>query len=257
MMTEFILLSTQRSGSSWVIDVLNNHPSVKTYSELFINRKPFIKGKDPLIWVGERDILPWYPYWMERRTQINSLLKPYFYFSYLKEIYSPGKRGNDIIGFKLMYNQLRHHPFILFYMRFYKVRVVHLIRENFLDAILSKEAVKIRKIHHSKSDSGTVRIHLDPSDLLKQLKWRETKVRWVRRIFSHIGLPYLEITYEELLFDEKRFNIIFKFLGAESGRQYLGSSLKKLNKGSHKEMIRNYDEIREVLKGTKYSRLLH
>jgi LPS sulfotransferase NodH len=52
-MKKFIILTTQRSGSTWLTDLLNNHPHVRCYSELFLNRdrpneiKPWHQEADP------------------------------------------------------------------------------------------------------------------------------------------------------------------------------------------------------------------
>ena len=34
--TRFVILTTQRSGSTWLVDVLNNLSNVATYGELFL-----------------------------------------------------------------------------------------------------------------------------------------------------------------------------------------------------------------------------
>jgi LPS sulfotransferase NodH len=49
MSTRFIVLSTQRSGSTWVIDTLNSHPMVTCYSEVFLqdgSGKPRFGARD-------------------------------------------------------------------------------------------------------------------------------------------------------------------------------------------------------------------
>ena len=51
---QFVVLSTQRSGSTWVVDMLNSHPRVVAYSELFMH------GGEGHSAVGrEKDL----PYW--------------------------------------------------------------------------------------------------------------------------------------------------------------------------------------------------
>ena len=53
-MTNFVVLSTQRSGSTWVVDMLTSHPRVVAYSELFMHG-----GEGKPRWSGAQDL----PYW--------------------------------------------------------------------------------------------------------------------------------------------------------------------------------------------------
>jgi len=249
--TKFVLASTQRSGSTWVIDVLNSHPAVGAFEELFL------KGKESLVWAGAKDVQPWHVYWVKRQSPMLSVLRPYFHFKYLGKVYTSEESAIDAIGFKLMYGQLWHHPEILAYMRLNKVHIIHLVRENWLDVILSYEARKIRGVAHAYGKVEKVRIHLETSSLLDRLEWQESKIQWARRILSRIGLPYLEIAYEDLLSKETRFSTILDFLGIHSDQQDLKGSLEKLNRGSHQELIENYDSVQRILKDSKYNGLLH
>gem|GEM_PF-3850238 len=46
-MVKFVVLTTQRSGFTWVIEMLNSHPCVVTYSELFLET-----SKERPVWGG-------------------------------------------------------------------------------------------------------------------------------------------------------------------------------------------------------------
>jgi len=250
MTTRFVLLSTQRSGSTWVVDMLNSHPAVQAYEELFLR-----DWKEKPTWAGARDILTWNAYWDREQTRFNKLARPRAYFEYLNQVYSPKDKAVAAVGFKLMYGQVRRQRAILMYMLWHKVSIVHLIRSNFLDVILSEKATAIRGVPHARGEVDKVQITLDTSNLLSQLNWKDKKVRWARRIFSHLGLPYLEVTYEELLSEKARFGAVLNFI--KSDHQQLSTALKKLNKGSYKELIENYDAVKKTLEGTKYYQLLH
>ena len=72
-MVKFVMLTTQRSGSTWVIDMLNSHPRVVAYSELFLET-----SKERPVWGGAKDVLL---YNADRRRHgghsLTSFLLPY------------------------------------------------------------------------------------------------------------------------------------------------------------------------------------
>jgi hypothetical protein len=68
--------------------------------------------------------------------------------------------------------------------------------------------------------------------------------------------PYLEITSEDFFRnDSETAEKILDFLGVEEC-EIRAPKLKKLNPDSVKQIIENYDEIFEVIKGTSYERFL-
>ncbi len=251
MVTKFILLSAGRSGSTWVIDMLNSHPQIKTYEELFLHA-----FKEKLEWAGERDVLPWNAHWKNHNHGIQSMFKPYYRLKYLNHVYSQEESNTKTMGFKLMYHQIKRNWDILPYLLWHKVHVIHLIRDNFLDVLLSEEGSRLRGIAHATNQVSPVQIKLDPSNLLKQLAWKNKKVQWAKHIFSHLGLPYLEISYETLVKSPRNFDMVINFLG-DLDLYRLKSSLKKLNPTSHKDLIENYSDVFDALNKTEYQTLLH
>jgi LPS sulfotransferase NodH len=255
LVTKFVLLSTQRSGSSWAIDTLDSHPRVRVSGELFLGavRKDARTGED---WLGSREFWFWNGYWARVRSRLKVLARPYYCFRYLNDVYHPGQKSPGAIGFKLMYNHVYRHPELVAYMMLHRVRVVHLVRENMLDTIVSAEAASVRGAPHSRAPVENVRIRLDTSALLRKLGRLERHIRWARRIFSHLGLPYLELTYEHLLSGRAAFGVALRFLGICPSGWEPGSVFKKLMCGSHRDTIENYECVRAALRGTKYGSLL-
>ena len=248
--TKFIILTTQRSGSTWLVDMLNNHPNIVAFSELFLENA----AKDKPTWAGEKDILLRQAY-LRKSKGILKRFRPFSCFRYLGYVYSY-KGSVNAIGFKLMYSQLWHCPEILVYLLLNKVCIIHLIRINILDVILSKEASLIRGSFHSFDNVGQVQVNLNTSNLLDRLRWGNRKIKLAKRLFSCSGLPYIEVEYQELLSKSRKFDDMLNFLGIEKGKQKLETPLKKVNRESHMEMIANYEEVRRILKDTKYYDLL-
>lgn len=178
-------------------------------------------------------------------------------FNYLDDIYTSEEASTQYLGFKLMYGQLRRHLFcILSYLLWNRVAIVHLVRHNFLDVILSEEAVRIRNTSHTWDEVQNIQIKLDLNTLLSRIRRKERKIHWARRIFSRLGLPYLEVSYEVLVATLVSFGAILEFLGIRSGYQAMNTSFKRLNKGTHRDLIENYDQVAELLVGTEYAHLL-
>ena len=78
----------------------------------------------------------------------------------------------------------------------------------------------------------------------------------MRKLCTYSGLPYREVGYEELRSEPAKFDEVLKFLGIQPGRYELKTPLKKLNTGSHRELIKNYDAVKLVLENTVYADLL-
>jgi len=191
--TKFIIFNNQRSGSTWLVDMLNSHPEIIVYSELFLRN---VKKDKPTL-IGEKDIFLRKAY-LKKSKGIFNRFRPFSCFRYLGYIYSV-KKSVNAIGFKLLYDQFLYFPEILVYLLLNKISVVHLIRSNILDVILSREAVSIRRSFHSFDNVGKVQVNLNTSNLLNKLRRGDRRIKLAKRLFSGSGLPYIEVEYEELI----------------------------------------------------------
>jgi hypothetical protein len=244
----FIVLSTQRSGSTWVVDMLNSHPRLLAYSELFMHG-----GEGTPRWGPPEGDLP---YWQTHvaETGANRLTRPYHLWRYLGRAFAQ-RPGIDAIGLKLMYSQLTRIARPLMPALWLKrVRIIHLIRRNALDVVLSKEAGSARQgVLHARAGQPVeaVRIRLSTENLLARMTAHERQVAAARVRFKRVGLRYREVVYEDLVEDEQGFAELFRFLELEP--QPVSSSLQKVNPTAHEELIENYGEVREALEGTPFA----
>src|SRR5688572_14677903 len=103
MITPFVLLSTQRSGSTWVVDMLNSHPAIAAYSELFLEG-----GRGTPSWGGGKDIVFWHTYIESKRAQADGDQTTDLLYEYLDDLYRP-RAALRAIGFKLMYGDAAAH----------------------------------------------------------------------------------------------------------------------------------------------------
>lgn len=243
---KFVVLTTNRSGSEWVMSTLNNFQDVFAHGELFLPRPRVSEGK----W--DSDFA--YPRFVEAKLDGISF-RPFSVFSYLKAFYGmPGK-----VGFKLMYKQLGLYPEILFYLINHRVHVIHLVRQNHLDVMLSYAVkAKIGRSHLlvGQSTQDELRVELDTRNLLRKLAWLQEQQNIARRLLIWFRMPHLEVGYEDLVRDQIYFHRIGDFLSINSRQQIPQSALTKIRKAGHRDVIGNYEQVKEVLVNSKFAGLL-
>ena len=247
-MVPFVLLTSPRSGSTWVVDTLATHPQVTAYGEVFMPGRT----RDPR-WGAQG--FPFYARYLQDRTRRAHPLTP---TTYLRALY----RSTDAraVGFKLMYGQARRHPSVAAYLGLRRVRVVHLIRENGLDVALSRRAAAERRVTSHADAAGapeTVRLIVPTQALVQELRAHERSVRMARRMLRAARMPVLELTYEQLFSDTAaNLESILGFLGLEPDSRSVAPRLRKVNVSGHAERIANYEDVRRVLTEAGFGSLL-
>lgn len=228
------------------MSTLNNHPNVTAQGELFLPRA----RKSERRWDSD------FAYTRYIEAKSNKVkIRPFSVLSYLDTFYRPP----GIVGFKLMYKQLGLYPEIFAYLIRNRIHVIHLIRRNHLDVLVSYAIkAKLGQAHllSGQSAPDTIQVTLDTGRLKKQMDKLQQKQRAARVFLSWSGLPHMNVAYEDLLRDPSNFNDIFEFLSVESKDLMSLSNLIKIRKGGHHEVISNYDEVKEVLVGSKFASLL-
>ena len=243
----FLLLSTQRSGSTWMIDMLNSHAKVVAYSELFIGG-----GRGFPKWGGATDIPLWETYRDAHAGDVEELILE----RYLDLLF--GERNNQAVGFKLMYEQESAYPGILRHLTAHGGAILHLVRRNVLDVLISRETAAARDVYHARRSEklSPCRIRLDASTLIDHLTEQASRVETARTRYRNVEPPLMEVCYEELCTERDCFSKVLSFLGVDPYVGNLSTSLKKINSESHHDLIENYEEIRETLCGTAFEPLL-
>lgn len=247
--TRFVTVSTQRSGSTWLTDMLNSHPDVASYTELFLSQ-----GRGAPEWGQYKDVV----YWQTYRHSLKGAkrhIRPLGLFQYIDGVLAqhPDKHA---LGFKLMYGQIAKLPESLLYLRSRKLRIIHLVRKNILDVVLSGAAKSARKMAHAPQGTAveSIRVRLEPDWLLRQLTRRQREQRIFSLVLGRLGLPYLELYYEDIVADKRGLAPCLAFLGCQAIS--LDSTLSKLNPSRHSELIENFSEVSQALATTRFAALL-
>lgn len=235
--TRFVVLSTQRSGSTWVVDMLDSHPRVSCYGELLL---PEGTGKHP---VGAQDTVPLSDVLRERRS--GSLARHLEGWRYLDRLY--GGQAESV-GFKLMYAQVRAFPWLLAYLAVRRVKVLHVVRTNKFDQVLSRIVARETDQYHVLPGEEVIqgKVRVDVDELVDQMEWEERKVGQFRRLLSLLPVPSLEVSYESLVSGETGYETLLRFVGVAPEGDLI-SRLTRIGSRTYEERIENYDEVRKAL----------
>ena len=249
---KFVIVTTQRSGSNWLVDLLRSNPAIEMFGELFIPPKP---GGKPSY---NKSISRFY----EFRADRPETKRPFLIFEYLSNFKSSFSSQKSL-GFKLMYDHVEMAPEILLKLTLDRYKFIHLVRENYLDTELStvnawsKEG---NRIVHSTTPINLLKpVYLDASSLVERLLLRESKIKYFKKLLQFLPRPVLTITYQALC-DSPDYTLlsITKFLGlTESKSISYQSKSKKISRGSYEDKIANYSEVKNALLGTKFESFLN
>jgi LPS sulfotransferase NodH len=244
----FLVLTTQRTGSSWLMDRLSRIPGVEGHMELFYHD---IRRAPPR--AGSNDV----PRFVESRLATASGRRPGAVWRYLDSLYSrPGR-----VGFKLMYSQLRQYPEILPYLIVRHMPIVHLVRNNSLDVVISEQLANVTgESHRTRNDPtvpATIRLPLD--SLVTRIRQLERHKRWIRMLLSLLPNPGMEISYERLCSSPEALLPVLEFIGLRSAPVDSSpeSSLVKRQRAPHARVLANYAEVSACLSRAGLTHLLH
>lgn len=244
----FIVITTQRTGSSWLMDRLNNIPGTEGHMELFYHsprREPPRAGRND------------YPRFVESRDAAARGRRPLAVFRYLRGLY--GRRSAT--GFKMMYSQLREYPEVLAYVALHRLPVVHLVRNNHLDVLISEEIARITgRSHNTVKEAGgrqkPASVVLDPASVLSGVQRLQKKQQLMRRTLQLLPNAVQEVSYESLCEREETFASLCRFLRIDPELGAAESALVKRQKAPRSEVVGNYDQVRAVLEANGLAHLL-
>jgi hypothetical protein len=164
-------------------------------------------------------------------------------------------------GFSFMYDQARRYPAVMRWCKENRVRVIHLIRRNALKIVISREVAKkrqgqdkTRKVYVSTKPLEPTAVILNLSTLRLDLDRLASSVDQYRTLFA--GGEYIEVEYESFVaqrdFEGRR---ILDFLGVEVAP--LRSELVKTSPDSLSDVIENFADVCQALKGSRYEQYLN
>jgi hypothetical protein len=225
MSLDFVILCLGRTGSMYLQGLLDSHPGIRCFDELFSDNPR--AGDEHFVNSTHT----------EPREYVEELTRDL---------------PQRAVGFKLPYNSLRAYPDAFDLLHDPELRVIRLRRENLLAQYVSWRLLKRTGIAHSTHGRyDDVRITVDPEQCIDQLDVRVFQDRVLDEIAR--GNPVLEISYEEIVAGE-RLEEVQRFLGVDPWP--LSSWFEKLRSRPLPEVIENWDELADSLAGTPHERYL-
>lgn len=247
--TRFVILGSQRTGTTLIRTSLASHPDILCHGEAFnLGRKPY---KD----AGGY----WHFSHQSFGRRINSILRPAADTElFLSRLYESGEFA--AIGFKLMLNHCRARPYIWDSLTRRNVRVLLIERRNVLKTLISRRAAQSSGVYHvsrtlrqgSAVESWTPKkVTLDASTLVRDLEAISGEhAAWKELIGDRLSC--LDVVYEEYVADGEAGNAaILDFL--ETRQLPLQTDLKKVNPDKLQDIVENYEQVAAALAGTRFA----
>lgn len=237
-----IILTTQRSGSTFLVSCLRSHPQVQCAGEILNGQpddpRPMYRGPLRQVVKGIRILRTgaWLP---------GSFMEAYF------------RRGTAKVRcFKAMYNQLARPFARRFLVGDESIRVIHLRRHNLLKVHISTLLMNKRKQLQATAPTEAVWIRVDPRKAIESMRKARDRYESYDRAFERH--PRLQVAYENLIaadgINEDVRRDICDFL--DIAQLPMSSPLVKLNPESLRDMVTNYDELADALGRTEFASML-
>lgn len=230
MPKQFVIISAARSGSNYLASLLNSHPAVRCYGEVF--------GK----------LNQSYVRWLDWRC-----VAPHLWVSLLKCT----AIRKQWLGYKLMHT---HCPnYMQTVLQDPNIKIIWLRRENAVQRYVSFAKAMQTKVWRSNGKSSASKqqpIVIDTDRMLTKMRWVDSSYAQLVGRVATTPNKSLHITYEDLTENAPAETIaaIFDFLQLEGTP--VESSLQKQATSTVRTMVQNYDEMAQALQGTEYESLI-
>ncbi len=242
---KFIMLSYARCGSNMLKAMLNEHPQITCFGEIF---NPAY-GKGYLKWVNKSFL----------RRLSHKYLRDYSIENFLNDICTIQTTGDpQAVGYKIMYpGQFERYPNFRDHWKINEFKIIRLTRHNLLRRYLSsKIANKESRWSSSNYRGRQISITLDLDDLKRSINCLESIDCQIDTLAQEF--QYLNVSHEQIVLNRKSsLQNIFEFLGVDINQtEKIEPRTVKQNPGELNMLIENYDEVRDALAGGQYERFL-
>ncbi len=270
----FVVLTSGRTGSTYVRLWLNSHPLIRCHGEVFLRDYGAMDGFMHYCRANPAGRLVFALFGHRRlsrrrwniplRSLTRGFLRSLFRDPDHSAPWTDMETWNDYqprteeppaaaVGFKLGYTHLRDFSYLGDWLEGEPVRVVHLVRMDTLAQHVSRRTAVARGRFHSTDRLERVTVRLDPEETLMRLRRIDDARIAMRRRFE--GGRYHEISYEGFFGEDadRTREDLLRFLGLEPA-DVEPPPLLRMNRSPLREIIENYDEVAEALEGTRFQR---
>lgn len=244
----FILLTRSRTGSNYLLGLLNSHTEIITYGEIF----------------SQYNYIKWDRRGYPKRGKMVSMMQENPINFLERIIFRTYERRVSAVGFKLFYYHAQNKKWqdIWHYFKARKdIKIIHLKRKNILKTHLSKERAmrtgqwvktnrpKYNSVLFPNFKRNDYAISLDYEKCLRVFIETRQMENYYYSFFS--DHKTITVTYENLVIDyEKEIKRIQNFLGVNY--EILRASTRKQSEQSLSSAISNYFDLKKRLKNTPW-----
>jgi hypothetical protein len=262
---QYVLLTSQRSGSSWTCQVLDAQDG------MVCGRKPNAiespaegKVQEMMIKYSPSQLMPHQNLthadvsWGMWEADLNQT------FSTLREEGCAGHAGSGsaTVGFKLMYDQVPYHlvPQFLLYLRKHKVTVLHMVREASVLRLASSG--QSHGLMHSNDANEVASHEADPWEWHEKTEDNIRAIErlneaWANLLRLNPKIRYHYVAYEQLISPQRDayFRELALFAGAPgpilSPFENVPGELVALHEPTCEQRVKKYAQLADRLAGTR------
>lgn len=269
------LIARQRSGTGFFSTVMNSHPSVFFYPEVFLGRD---HDKIYSFYRFYNSMLRKQPELIAFREKAR-VISGFFNYIFTQNAYdnyrkvSPELPSKEltVVGLDIKHTDFKDEPSLIQHLVASGVKVIYLVRRNILKAyiseVLNNRKKELNRKAHMYHVPPPVKVQLPVGDdLMREIKVREADIEKFRNIIRG-SFQFMEIHYEDLVqcevgqkghFNPVELERIYNFLGLRHRPCDLHTSMKKINPIRLSDIVLNLPEVKETLRAQdlKYSLLL-
>jgi LPS sulfotransferase NodH len=241
-----IILTSQRSGSTFLKSCLDAHPQIRCYGELLVGGN--LEPSRPVL--GNRLMTKAYCYLAGRAWNPERIMDRYY-----------GRKEAPVVLFKAMYNHADNRRVRKYLAEHEEIRVIHLRRDNLLKQHVSRMLIYEKRERpwqpHSTYRLPVVSVRIEPQRAISEMR----RVRDTYNDFEQLLSRHrrIELKYEELFngptLSNDAWHAISELLEIEHADDAT-SNLVKINPNSLRPMVKNYDELAAALAETEFAKYL-
>jgi LPS sulfotransferase NodH len=240
-----IILTSQRSGSTFLGRCLDSHPSIKSHAELLVGGE--LAAPRPLR--GRRTLTKLYRYVKAGAWDPVGIMERCY-----------GREEAPVVVFRAMYNHVDNRPVRAWLTAHREVRVIHLRRDNLLKQHVSKLLLGAKRERpwqpHTDHKIPVVSVRVSPQRAIRDMqRVRDYFIEFEQLLSGHrkVELVYERI-YNGQTLSHEAWAKISELLEIEPAN--IGADLVKMNPDELRPMVKNYDELAAALAGTEFERFL-
>jgi hypothetical protein len=231
----FAILFDGRVGSTYLASLLNQHPNILCYHEIFANQE--CKEEEILLDLVEGNPIT---------NQITSDTQ------LSQDSFLSGKEELAAVGFKTKLCNIKDLSNFTEFLKSHDVKIIHLYRNNIVKSLISTfNGLKLSKMKSNQwnlyEDESTSlgALSIDPNEF-KSWFWGRLMSEWVTQNFiADLPGEVLRVSYEDLTGSHDACNAkILNFLEFDNIR--LKGKTKKMTSDKISEAVQNVDELLEL-----------